>query len=73
MTVRGRIERRDIGMGVILLHADDGRSFLLVGDAPALQPGSTVEVDGELLDDAPNLGMTGQPVLRVQAARPVGD
>ncbi len=68
MTVRGRVEREDLGPGVQVLVTEDGRRYALRSDQP-LPEGKTVEVQGRVADDAVGIGMTGDPVLEVERVR----
>lgn len=70
MTVRGRVERADLGPGVQVLVTDDGRRFALRSDVP-LPEGTRVEVQGRVAGDAVGIGMTGDPVLEVEQVRPL--
>lgn len=70
MTLRGRVEREDLGPGVQVLVTEDGRRFTLRSDEP-LPEGKQVEVQGRVADDAVGIGMTGDPVLEVERVRPL--
>ena len=47
MTVRGRLERRDLEGGTWVLVTDK-QQYTLIGRVPAGLNGQTVEVDGEV-------------------------
>ena len=68
MTVRGTIRKEDIGAGVFVLVADDGKTYALVGGDRALRKaGQQVVVEGEIAADVADTGMTGAPALRVRS------
>jgi hypothetical protein len=69
VTLTGRIEKDDLGPGAWVLVTDDGRRFALSGSAD-LREGQAVRVEGRVRDDAVGIGMTGDPVLEVEAVRP---
>ncbi len=69
MKVRGRVEFRDVEMGVWVLAAEDGRTYQLAGGRSSLlQEGRRVEVDGDVDAGAVGIAMVG-PVLRVRGFR----
>lgn len=66
MKLSGTVQKIDMGSGVFVLQADDGRSYQLRGGDRALrQAGKRVEVDGDVDAGAMSAGMTG-PVLNVR-------
>lgn len=68
MTVRGTIRKEDLGAGVFLLVADDGKTYSIVGGDRALRKhGQAVVVEGDLADDVADTGMTGAKALRVRS------
>jgi hypothetical protein len=67
MTWRGRLERRDLGNGVWILHTSSGR-LTLVGTVPDQLDGRNVVVDGVVLDGV-GIAMTGDPTAMVHAVR----
>jgi hypothetical protein len=59
-TLAGRIAFRDIEMGVWVLEADDGQTYLLAGGNRKLkQPGRRVEATGEVEGDRLTAQMVG--------------
>lgn len=70
MTLRGRVEREDLGPGLQVLVTEDGRRYALRSGEP-LPEGTTVEVQGRVAGDAAGIGMTGDPVLEVERVRTV--
>lgn len=69
MTVRGRLERRDLEGGSWVLVTTN-QQYTLIGAVPAGLGGQTVEVDGEL-DQGFGIFMQG-PQLKVSGVRKVG-
>lgn len=66
MKLQGRVEKADLGPGVLLLVTDDGKRFHLAGnDRGWKRPGSRMALDGEL--DAGGMSSSGFPVFRVSA------
>jgi hypothetical protein len=71
MKLRGRVEFRDIEMGVWVLEGEDGRTYQLSGGNAALRRrGQQVEIDGDVDRKAMTTAMVG-PVLRVRGFRAV--
>lgn len=69
MTVRGRLERRDLeGGSWVLVTAN--QQYTLIGVVPAGLGGQTVEVDGEL-EQGFGIFMQG-PQLKVSGVKKVG-
>ena len=67
MKITGTIEKRDLEGGVFILKGDDGKIYSLAGgDRGLKKPGTRVEVDGKIDDDAMGFAMVG-PVFRVQS------
>jgi len=67
VTVTGRVVRAPFGFGAFVLEADDGARYALAGGAPELlEDGRRAAVRGELASDLAGVGMTGDPVLRVE-------
>jgi hypothetical protein len=67
MKVTGTLERLDLGGGVWVLAATDGRRFALQAKpkvASAFRAGAKVTVEGEPVDVL-GVGMTGDPALAV--------
>ncbi len=70
MTWRGRLERRDLGTGVWVLHTTDG-TVALYGDVPGELDGKAVEVTGQAVDGM-GIGMTGDAMVQVDRVKPAG-
>ncbi len=69
MTLRGKVQYRDLEGGVWVLEGQDGRTYQLAGgDRKLKQDGREVEVEGD--EDAAGFtaGMVG-PLLRVRKYR----
>ncbi|MDB9445865.1 hypothetical protein [Anabaena sp. CS-542/02] len=68
ITVKGTIQRRDIGTGAWALVADDGRTYEILksADKNLLQTGQTVKVTGQVREDIMTIAMIG-PVLEVKS------
>lgn len=67
MTLTGRVERADLGPGVLVLVTDDGRRFALKTDDPAaLKPGQKVQIEGHVAESQVGIGMTGDFVIEVE-------
>jgi hypothetical protein len=67
VTLTGRIERQELGMGVWVLLADGGTTYELK-DPPAdlCQSQARVKIAGQIRNDVMTLAMIG-PVLEVSA------
>ena len=66
--MKGKLVQDDLGTGVWVLEADDGRRFQLQGDVPDKLAGKRVEVDGQE-SGLFGFGMVG-PTLKVKSIRP---
>ena len=64
MTLEGRLERKDLGTGVWVLHTSTGE-VALYGTIPVELDGATVEVQGERFEGM-GIGMTGDPMVQVR-------
>jgi hypothetical protein len=66
ITVKGTIQRRDIGTGAWALVTDEGTTYeiLKTADKNLLQAGQTVKVTGQVREDIMTIAMIG-PVLEV--------
>ena len=69
--MRGRLRWLDLGAGAWVLETESSARFALMGEIPPGLQGRQVEVSGTVLDDAMGNAMIGDPVLRVEAIRPV--
>jgi hypothetical protein len=71
MKLRGKVEFRDVEMGVWVLEGEDGRTYQLLGGGRGLhRRGQRVEIDGEVDAGAMTTAMVG-PVFRVRGFRAV--
>lgn len=69
VTLTGKIERQELGMGVWVLLADGGSTYELKdppGDPCLTQAGARVRITGKIRDDLMTLAMVG-PILEVSA------
>ncbi|MEB3217312.1 MAG: hypothetical protein VKN72_13930 [Nostocales cyanobacterium 94392] len=68
ITIKGTVERRDIGMGAWALIAEDGKTYEIMrgADKSLLQPGQKAEVTGIVREDVMTTAMIG-PVLEVKS------
>jgi hypothetical protein len=67
VTLTGKIERQELGMGVWVLAADEGTIYELKDPPDGLcQPQARVRIAGQIRDDVMTLAMVG-PVLEVSA------
>ncbi len=68
ITVKGTVERRDIGMGAWAFVSEDGKTYELMrgADKSLLQTGQKAEVTGNLREDVMTAAMIG-PVLEVKS------
>jgi hypothetical protein len=68
MTITGKIERRNIGLGAWAFVTDDGVTYEIPksADKNLLKSGQTVQVTGEVRDDIMTIAMIG-PVLEVES------
>ncbi len=68
ITVKGTIQRRDIGTGAWALVTDEGTTYeiLKTVDKNLLQAGQTVKVTGRVREDIMTIAMIG-PVLEVRS------
>lgn len=69
MNWRGRLERKDLGTGVWVLHTDTG-TVALYGDVPRDLDGKQVEVAGKTVDGM-GIGMTGDTMVQVRSVKAV--
>lgn len=69
MTFKGKIVEEPFGPGAFVLEADDGSRYALQGgDDGLLRAGQRVSVEGQVDGGgAVGIGMTGDPVLRVDS------
>ena len=69
VTVRGRVEE-GVELGCVVLRADDGVVWLLIGADPAIaRPGARVEVVGDARIDMVTTCMQGTPLAVAQIRR----
>lgn len=68
ITVKGTIQRRDIGTGAWALVTDEGTTYeiLKTADKKLLEAGQTVKVIGRVREDIMTIAMIG-PVLEVRS------
>ncbi|MBD2295507.1 hypothetical protein H6G06_19035 [Anabaena sphaerica FACHB-251] len=68
ITVTGKIERRNIGLGAWAFVTDDGVTYEIPksADKNLLQSGQTAKVTGKVRDDIMTTAMIG-PVLEVKS------
>ncbi len=67
ITVTGKIEHKDIGMGAWALVAESGETYELQDAPDELQQSNlNVKVQGEVREDVMTMAMIG-PVLQVQS------
>jgi hypothetical protein len=68
ITVKGTIERRDIGTGAWALVSDDGVTYEILrgADKKLLQSGQKAQVTGQVRDDIMTAAAIG-PVLEVKS------
>lgn len=67
VTVTGKIEKRDVGIGAWALVSDEGKTYELRKPPPALcQPQQRVQVTGKIRDDVMSLAMIGE-ILEVDS------
>lgn len=68
ITVTGKIERRDVGMGAWALVTDNGDSYEISkgADKNLLKAGQKVKVTGQVREDVMTIAMIG-PVLEVKS------
>ena len=68
ITVKGTIERRDIGVGAWALVTKEGTTYQIMrgADKKLLQSGQKVEVTGKVREDVMTSAMIG-PVLEVNS------
>ncbi|MBF2018452.1 MAG: hypothetical protein IGS23_25295 [Rivularia sp. T60_A2020_040] len=68
ITVKGTVERRDIGMGAWALIAEDGKTYEIMrgADKSLLQAGQKAQVTGIVREDVMTTAMIG-PVLEVKS------
>ena len=68
ITVKGTVERRDIGMGAWALVGEDGKTYEIMrgADKSLLQSGQKAEVTGDVREDIMTTSMIG-PVLEVKS------
>lgn len=68
ITVKGTVERRDIGMGAWAFVGEDGKTYEIMrgADKSLLQQGQKAEVTGDVREDVMTTSMIG-PVLEVKS------
>ncbi|NJM20266.1 MAG: hypothetical protein HC836_08130 [Richelia sp. RM2_1_2] len=68
ITVKGTVERRDIGMGAWALVGEDGKIYEIMrgADKSLLQAGQKAQVTGIVREDVMTTAMIG-PVLEVKS------
>ncbi|MBE9217110.1 hypothetical protein IQ247_31425 [Plectonema cf. radiosum LEGE 06105] len=68
ITVKGIVERRDIGMGAWALIGEDGKTYEIMrgADKSLLQAGQKAQVTGIVREDVMTTAMIG-PVLEVKS------
>ncbi len=68
ITVKGIVERRDIGMGAWALVGEDGKTYEIMrgADKNLLKQGQKAEITGDLRQDVMTTAMIG-PVLEVKS------
>lgn len=67
MTVTGKIEKREVGIGAWALVSDEGKTYELKNPPQSLcKPEQRVEVKGNIRDDVMTLAMIGE-VLEVDS------
>ena len=60
MKLSGTVRFRDVEMGVWVLEADDGKTYLLAGgDRKLKKDGASVEVEGEVDGNGVDFAMVG--------------
>ncbi len=69
MTLRGRLEHRDLGTGVWVLHTAEVK-VALYGKVPRELDGKQVVVTGEAIEGM-GIGMTGDTMVQVEGVREV--
>lgn len=58
--VKGKVQYRDLEMGVWVIEADDGSTFELAGgDKGLMRKGAVVEVDGDVDANSSGISMVG--------------
>ena len=67
MKLKGKIERRDLGMGTWVLVTENGQTYELYNPPNELcQSDLQVEVEGQIRDDVMSMAMVG-PILEVKS------
>lgn len=68
MTVKGTVQRSEMGTGTWALVSDQGQTYEIYRGAPAdlLKAGQKVQVKGTLRDDVMSIAMIG-PILEVES------
>ncbi|TAF08205.1 MAG: hypothetical protein EAZ77_07475 [Nostocales cyanobacterium] len=68
ITLTGKIERRNIGLGAWAFLTDDGVTYEILkgADKNLLKPGQTAKVTGKVREDIMTIAMIG-PVLEVKS------
>jgi hypothetical protein len=71
MKLSGVVERMDIGPGVFVLKADDGKNYQLAGgDRSLRKAGQRFEVEGDVDGEAMSAAMVG-PVFKVKSFKAI--
>ncbi|TAE60821.1 MAG: hypothetical protein EAZ76_00070 [Nostocales cyanobacterium] len=68
ITITGKVERRNIGLGAWAFVTEDGTTYELLKstDKILLQSGQTAQITGEIRQDIMTISMIG-PVLEVRS------
>ncbi|BCL33594.1 hypothetical protein [Nostoc sp. MS1] len=74
ITVTGKIERRNLGMGAWALVSDDGVTYEILkgADKELLKAGQKAKVEGQVREDIMTIAMIG-PVLEVKSFEVLSD
>lgn len=74
ITVTGKIERRNLGMGAWALVSDDGVTYEILkgADKELLKAGQKAKVKGQVREDVMTIAMIG-PVLEVKSFEVLSD
>jgi hypothetical protein len=74
ITVTGKIERRNLGMGAWALVSDDGATYEILkgADKELLKAGQKAKVKGQVREDIMTITMIG-PVLEVKSFEILND
>jgi hypothetical protein len=74
ITVTGKIERRNLGMGAWALVSDDGVTYEILkgADKELLKAGQKAKIKGQVREDVMTIAMIG-PVLEVKSFEVLSD